>query len=488
MAGVEEVKLVICVLFIPGVFSSYVGCYIDSWNKDLPFQAIEDESMIPDMCIKHCRMSDYFFAAVQNGKLCYCGDTYDRYGSAPQGECSKSCTGDESLTCGGSQRNAIYTTGKPLPTTQTCIINGTEEGVLFENQCFLFVETPKKWHEAQQFCVIRGGNLATVSSRHVQSFLEYQLHGREHADYWIGLHDIRQEGEFIFTDKDIPPGRWDNFNIGQPDNATDGDDCVEMKSSWGYKWNDQLCTTLRNYICQIQLNDIAPPCGDGNEGIRRYGNCYELVEGTSNFENATVECALRNGIPASIDNKDTQRFLRRQVAKTGSTENWYFGLKYSTEREQYEFMDSEKVGNYFKYSDGAQNGEECTVLSRSRNYLWEHSSCSLTENVICQIGAKTAYMLKIDDNAENEFVFTEIVGSLEGNIWLGLENDDMNGSFKWNDGSSLEYTNWISSGLSGIGSCVYLQKLTGEWKDADCSLGWMKTVCEMETPIVFHSS
>ena len=39
---------------------------------------------------------------------CLCGDTYGKYGSAPETDCKSACNGDSSQICGAGDRNSIY--------------------------------------------------------------------------------------------------------------------------------------------------------------------------------------------------------------------------------------------------------------------------------------------------------------------------------------------------------------------------------------------
>ncbi|PAA76348.1 hypothetical protein BOX15_Mlig017934g2, partial [Macrostomum lignano] len=62
-------------------------------------------------CVYLCTTYKYRFAGLQAIDCCHCGNSYGRYGRAADSECSLSCDGDHSDTCGGHWRNEVYSTG-----------------------------------------------------------------------------------------------------------------------------------------------------------------------------------------------------------------------------------------------------------------------------------------------------------------------------------------------------------------------------------------
>lgn len=48
------------------------------------------------------------FFGVQNGRKCYCGESYGKHGAVPQSSCDEPCTGDETQVCGASNINGVY--------------------------------------------------------------------------------------------------------------------------------------------------------------------------------------------------------------------------------------------------------------------------------------------------------------------------------------------------------------------------------------------
>ena len=50
-----------------------------------------------------------WFAGAQFSHYCFCGESYNTYGAAPESECNKTCSVGIGI-CGGSYRNSVYDT------------------------------------------------------------------------------------------------------------------------------------------------------------------------------------------------------------------------------------------------------------------------------------------------------------------------------------------------------------------------------------------
>ena len=89
----------------PGARASYVGCFVDQDDRDLP-DAFMDGNMSVERCAEHCRNERYF--GVQYGNQCFCGNRYGRYGQATDADCNMRCSGNQAQLCGGNWRNSVY--------------------------------------------------------------------------------------------------------------------------------------------------------------------------------------------------------------------------------------------------------------------------------------------------------------------------------------------------------------------------------------------
>ena len=118
---------------------------------------------------------------------------------------------------------------------------------------YLVCGEPSTWHEADAFCQQVGGWLVAIDGRSENSDV-----GRLGLEsFWIGLNDQEEEGEYGWSNGEN--SRFRRWNIGEPNDYGDGEDCVEMlDSGW---WNDQRCETDRPFVCEADDRG-APDAGD----------------------------------------------------------------------------------------------------------------------------------------------------------------------------------------------------------------------------------
>jgi hypothetical protein len=92
---------------------SYVGCYADASDRDLPYLAGSGASMSVETCRSLCAAAGHPYAGVQFGRECFCGASYGRHGVATN--CDTPCEGNPAETCGGFWANSIYATTPYVP-------------------------------------------------------------------------------------------------------------------------------------------------------------------------------------------------------------------------------------------------------------------------------------------------------------------------------------------------------------------------------------
>ncbi|KAL5005776.1 hypothetical protein ScPMuIL_016934 [Solemya velum] len=86
----------------------YIGCYIDRWDRDIVGYLIVTDLNTPQYCMETCSEKGFKYAAVQYGRECFCGDTFGKYGAAPEAHCNNPCPNNPQLMCGGFWRQNVY--------------------------------------------------------------------------------------------------------------------------------------------------------------------------------------------------------------------------------------------------------------------------------------------------------------------------------------------------------------------------------------------
>jgi hypothetical protein len=94
---------------------SFCGCYADMATavRDLPHLAIQSDGgpnppVTVEACIAACAGNGCAYGGLQDGRQCYCGNSYGMYGSSTA--CELVCAADKSETCGGPSANDVYRT------------------------------------------------------------------------------------------------------------------------------------------------------------------------------------------------------------------------------------------------------------------------------------------------------------------------------------------------------------------------------------------
>ncbi|XP_053868595.1 C-type lectin domain family 4 member G-like isoform X1 [Malaclemys terrapin pileata] len=116
--------------------------------------------------------------------------------------------------------------------------------MLNAGNCYYFSTEQKHWSYAKQACKDQGAMLIIIDSNQKQEFLTKNANGKQ---YWIGLHDVSNEGTFIWVDDSSVS--YSNWNQGEPNNFGSGEDCVMMVKDG--KWNDATCVMNEvGWICE----------------------------------------------------------------------------------------------------------------------------------------------------------------------------------------------------------------------------------------------
>ncbi|XP_063787741.1 CD209 antigen-like protein C isoform X2 [Pseudophryne corroboree] len=118
----------------------------------------------------------------------------------------------------------------------------------FEDSCYLLTSSRSNWTTAQSACERLQSNLAIITSRKEQVFLNYQMSERH---YWIGLTDVETENKFKWVDgTTLSLTSFSNWGNGNPDNKND-EDCVQLRDCG--RWNDAQCSGVNYAICEKSL-------------------------------------------------------------------------------------------------------------------------------------------------------------------------------------------------------------------------------------------
>lgn len=88
--------------------------------------------------------------------------------------------------------------------------------------------------------------------------------------------------------------------------------------------------------------------------------------------------------------------------------------------------------------------------------------------------------MKIESAIENDFVKTRFLDKPFTRAWIGLSKQEVDGRWKWSDGSFLTgYQNWADNepnNYGGVENCTE-SEYNGRWNDNKCS-SLLPFICE----------
>ncbi|KAG8435016.1 hypothetical protein GDO86_013107 [Hymenochirus boettgeri] len=106
----------------------------------------------------------------------------------------------------------------------------------------------ENFESSQKSCKDAGGNLATPKNAAENIAVQEILNTKgESIKAFLGITDLQVEGIFKYLGEDKIS--FTNWNLGEPNNSKDNEDCVEIQDNG--KWNDIPCSLLRLVICEF---------------------------------------------------------------------------------------------------------------------------------------------------------------------------------------------------------------------------------------------
>lgn len=111
----------------------------------------------------------------------------------------------------------------------------------------------KRYSDAQLHCQARGGHLAMPKDEGANAALAAYLTAEGLSRVYIGIHDLNQEGVFTYVDLS-PMTTFSKWRRGEPNNASDDEDCTEMLASG--EWTDVACQPTMYFVCEFDKNSV----------------------------------------------------------------------------------------------------------------------------------------------------------------------------------------------------------------------------------------
>ncbi|XP_075684093.1 collectin-10 [Rhinoderma darwinii] len=117
-----------------------------------------------------------------------------------------------------------------------------------EEKFFYIIKEECSYREALTKCRKRGGTLAMPKDQRTNSLIADYISSLGLLRVFIGINDIDKEKQFMYVDN-TPVQNYSSWKVGEPNDGSGYEDCVEMLSSGA--WNDVDCHLTIYFVCEF---------------------------------------------------------------------------------------------------------------------------------------------------------------------------------------------------------------------------------------------
>ncbi|CAG5135931.1 unnamed protein product [Candidula unifasciata] len=122
-------------------------------------------------------------------------------------------------------------------------------------QCLYISTDVTNFTSARAVCQAKDSRLFQIKSRDKLNLMRQLVESVTRMSTWIGLSDLLREGRYVWEDGE--PAEKVSFpipwNVGQPDNLWNNEDCVEIGYTTKQFVNDINCSMLLKFICEKDI-------------------------------------------------------------------------------------------------------------------------------------------------------------------------------------------------------------------------------------------
>ncbi|XP_063080202.1 collectin-11 isoform X2 [Engraulis encrasicolus] len=124
-----------------------------------------------------------------------------------------------------------------------------------DGKVYLLVKEAKRYLDAEAYCQGRGGgHLAMPKDERANAALAGYLAEAGLGRAFIGLDDLEREGHFTYVERS-PMSTFSKWREGEPNNAYEDEDCVEMVATSG-EWIDVACHQTMYFVCEFDKDNV----------------------------------------------------------------------------------------------------------------------------------------------------------------------------------------------------------------------------------------
>ncbi|XP_041804638.1 macrophage mannose receptor 1-like [Chelmon rostratus] len=392
----------------------------------------------------------------------------------------------------------------------------------FNSKCYTIIKDQKlTWDGGKKQCQAMGGNLASISSRHVEVFLMTQMADRPISDLWIGFRSLN--GDYYWTDGQ--PRRYVNLGFkGHHRVRFSSRTCVVINTN-PYrvtgKWIPKSCNDTNGYICHRNVDSSLPDSPEpttSTDYVRILNDSIKVVPQQMSWDAAKKHCEDDGAKLTSLRTEWSQAYVEL-LALTLKAPLWIG-------------MNKAQTNGYFRYIDGWRMsfrhwGKNEPSRDRPCVYVdvdgkWKTAYCNQTMNSVCMkstdvpptesslfpgicpedpetLNTGQSYfwlpfkgycykffteskawpdasascarhggsLASIEDPSEQDFIQSnaKMFEDSQASFWIGLYKTHR-GEWFWLDRTVMDYTNW-GEGEPDSGSHGRISTSSGTWTASD---------------------
>uniref|UniRef100_A0A3Q2XJ30 Mannose receptor C-type 2 n=1 Tax=Hippocampus comes TaxID=109280 RepID=A0A3Q2XJ30_HIPCM len=375
------------------------------------------------------------------------------------------------------------------------------------DSCYQFnFQASLSWREARVSCQQQGADLLSVTKLHEQTYIN------GFAALWIGLNDLDINGGWQWADSSpLNYLNWEqvrsSLSAEQP-NHEDEDNCVVIRTESSGRWQNRACSDALPYVCKKRPNATLDPFTTGQTtrkcevGWQAFqAGCYKLVPEKGDWDAGLKTCQKMDANLVSIHTLPEMEFILRNIKK--DTEQLWLGLHDIAMQMDFHWSDHTPVTftywHPFEPNNFRNTQEDCVSMwgAVSDPPTEPQPLASLPASSSPHVGgwkwhtvAKIIGEFRLDvpltcleiplARFEQAFASNLVFGRSDDSFWIGLHDQGSPGSFHWQSGDRVSYTNWNrDQPVSVQGGCVSMATglATGLWEVRECASWKAKYIC-----------
>ncbi|XP_076807104.1 uncharacterized protein LOC143450437 isoform X3 [Clavelina lepadiformis] len=404
----------------------------------------------------------------------------------------------------------------------------------YNGRCYKVIDNRVPWVAADADCKSMAANLVAITSENEQLFVSNKVN-EWNQHMWLGLSSVDHTSNDLYWSNGVDSLGYTHWAPGEPTLDASASNCVGVDPgiSTNGLWSVERCGNGHSYMCETALTGSCPV------GWYMYNSVCYFQATAENAWTTWLEakdiCEAMGAKLLKIEDSDKQNYINTRlpdIRDGGSTYLW-LGLSDSDSDGTFTWTDGSVVSpNTFTNWATNQPRDQKAAWDCGQVYTgsskWETDDCFKKQAFFCEIPAGQdvkpvtpvanlgqgcdpgwryfndhcyyfeydkeltwqdarqqctnagADLVSILTGEENAFVTSHAYGT----TWIGANDLELEGTFKWSDGLAWSFADWQSGEPNGIGGnsgdadCVTMwQDVNYKWDDNQCDKKW-RYVCK----------